>query len=205
MKIIVAESVDRYNKTGQNTLDIIKSCPRMWMKADSALLTHGKPMFKPDFTSEMSGVPYLALRISRMGKSIASRFAHRYYDAIGVAVDFTAEDVLRQLKKEGEPWEKAKSFDGSVCMGAWQELGDANNLTGIEISLSVNGDERSTAVVDNLLEEVGRVIEGVSRFFTIRQGDILLYGKPADKALVEVNDHITGLLNGQVLTEFNIK
>ena len=205
MKIIVAESVDRYNKTGQNTLDIIKSCPRMWMKADSALLTHGKPMFKPDFTSEMSGVPYLALRISRMGKSIASRFAHRYYDAIGVAVDFTAEDVLRQLKKEGEPWEKAKSFDGSVCMGAWLELGDANNLTGIEISLSVNGEKRSTAVVDNLQEEVGRVIEGVSRFFTIRQGDILLYGKPADKALVEVNDHITGLLNGQVLTEFNIK
>ena len=205
MKIIVAESVDRYNKTGQKTLDIMKSCPRMWMKADSALLTHGKPMFKPDFTSEMSGVPYLALRISRMGKSIASRFAHRYYDAVGVAVDFTAEDVLRQLKKEGEPWEKAKSFDGSVCMGAWQELGDANNLTGIEISLSVNGEERSTAVVDNLQEEVGRVIEGVSRFFTIRQGDILLYGKPADKALVEVNDHITGLLNGQVLTEFNIK
>ncbi|MBP5360930.1 MAG: fumarylacetoacetate hydrolase family protein [Bacteroidaceae bacterium] len=178
-------------------------CPRIWLKADSALLTHGKPMFKPDFTQELSAAPLLALRISRMGKSIPARFAHRYYDAVGVAVDFTAEDVLRQLRYEGEPWDLAKSFDGSVCLGEWQELemGDEQ----LEISLLINGVEQSVLHIADLKTEAGMVIEQVSGFFTLRQGDLLLMGSPEQKPLVEIDDHIEGSVDGKVLTRFNVK
>ena len=121
-----------------------------------------------------------------------------------IADDVRAADVA-VLNQETILGGTAFPYSGYPQFNSPQELGDADNMTKIAIGLSVNGEQRSSVVIDNLQEEVGRVIEGVSRFFTIRQGDILLYGKPADKALVEVNDHITGLLNGQVLTEFNIK
>lgn len=203
MKIIVAESSRAHNNLGNNALDIMQVCPRIWLKADSALLTHGKPMFKPDFTQELSAAPLLALRISRMGKSIPARFAHRYYDAVGVAVDFTAEDVLRQLRYEGEPWDVAKSFDGSVCLGEWQELemGDEQ----LEISLLINGVEQSVLHIADLKTEAGMVIEQVSGFFTLRQGDLLLMGSPEQKPLVEIDDHIEGSVDGKVLTRFNVK
>ena len=178
--------------------------PRIWLKADSALLTHGKPMFKPDFTQKLSAVPCLALRISRMGKSIPARFAHRYYDAVGVAVDFTAEDVLRQLRSEGEPWDMAKSFDGAVCLGRWEEL-EAKNEE-IDISLLINGKEQSSWRLENLKAKTTEVIEQVSKLFTLRQGDILLMDVESEvKSLVEINDHIEGQLNGTTLTEFNVK
>ena len=185
-------------------------CPRMWMKADSSLLTHGKPMFKPDFTTEMSAVPYMALRISRMGKSIPARFAHRYYDAVGVAVDFTAEDVLRQLQSKGEPWDMAKSFDGAVCLGDWQELRDEEtrwevSANAFSLSLFINGTKRSTLCINDLKAEAGIVIEQVSRFFTLRQGDILLMGQAEQRPLVEIDDHIEGILNERRLTKFNVK
>ena len=207
MKIIVAESADGYNKNGQNALDIMQECPRIWMKADSALLTHGKPMFKPDFTHEMSAAPYRALRISRMGKSIAARFAHRYYDAVGVAVDFTAEDVLRQLSRHGEPWDKAKSFDGSVCLGDWLETAELPKAPadGLTARLLIDGEEKSSLHIADLKAEAGLVIEKVSRFFTLRQGDILLTGKPKEKPLVEVDSHLEGVICGRKLTEFNVK
>ena len=204
MKIVVAESSRAYNKSCDNALDIMQACPRIWLKADSALLTHGKPMFKPDFTQELSAAPCLALRISRMGKSIPARFAHRYYDAVGVAVDFTAEDVLRQLRSEGEPWDKAKSFDGAVCLGRWEESEKKNEV--IVISLLVNGVEQSSLRLENLKAEAGEVIEQVSKLFTLRQGDILIIGCESEaKPLVEINDHMAGRLNGTTLTEFNVK
>lgn len=205
MKIIVAENACGYNKNGLPALNIVQDCPRMWLKADSALLTHGKPMFKPDFTEELSAAPYVVLRISRMGKSIPARFAHRYYDAVGVAVDFTAEDVLRQLRRAGEPWDMAKSFDGSVCMGTWHELGCGEDESGLSVKLIVNGTERSAMEIKSLKAEAGDVIERVSCLFTLRQGDILLMGNPQEKPLVDVDNHVECTLNGQTLTEFNIK
>ncbi|MBO4730612.1 MAG: fumarylacetoacetate hydrolase family protein [Bacteroidaceae bacterium] len=186
----------------------MQACPRIWLKADSALLTHGKPMFKPDFTRELSAAPYLALRISRMGKSIPARFAHRYYDAVGVAVDFTAEDVLRQLRSEGEPWDMAKSFDGSVCLGEWLELGVRSEELGVnevKLTLLVDGTEQSTLPISDLKAEAGEIIEQVSGLFTLRQGDILLMGKPERKPLVEIDNHIEGMINGRLLTKFNVK
>lgn len=211
MKIIVVESALAsksaavYNKNGDNALDIQKECPRVWFKADSALLTHGKPVFVPEFTKQLSAAPYLALRICRMGKSIPARFAYRYYDAASVAVDFTAQDVLRELRAKGEPWDMAKSFDGSVCIG--REIACASLTAGRELTLTllVDGEPSSTTVISDLAALAGRAIEQISRFFTLRQGDWLLIGKPDCTPLVKIGSHIAGTLEGEALTEFNIK
>lgn len=205
MKIIIVESVRGYNKKPSDTLDIIKDCPRLWMKADSALLKNNKPFFIPDFTRECSASAYLALRICRMGKCITARFAPRYYDAYGIVVDFTAEDVLRQLREAGEPWEVAKSFDCSAACGDFVEIGEDDDLKMMKVSLEINGKEETSTIIDNVRSFANDAIESVSRFFTIRQGDLLLIGCPKMKPLVNIDDHIIGWLNGQKLIEFNVK
>lgn len=189
----------------QRAVDIIKDCPRLWMKADSALLKNQKPFFIPDFTCECSAGVYLALRVSRLGKSIAARFSHRYYDALSVVVDFTAEDVLRRLREAGEPWDIAKSFDSSVALGDFVDATAFDASSDITITLTINGGEKSSARIEAVGDFAGQAIEAVSRFFTIRQGDIILIGHPNKKPLVQIDDHLVGYLNGKPLLEFNIK
>ena len=206
MKIIVVESSDACNKQPYKTLfNELSDCPRLWIKADSALLKNNKPFFIPEFTNECSASVYLALRICRMGKSIPARFAYRYYDAYSAVVDFTAEDVLRQLANIGEPWDLAKSFDGSVAVGDFVEVSDMQKAESVEVCLNVNGEKVSLNKCENVADLAGRVIEGVSRIFTIRQGDLLLLGKPDKKPLVSIDDHLDTFLNGQKLLDFNVK
>lgn len=206
MKIIVIENTEPCNKIASDALfSVMKSCPRLWMKADSALLKNNKPFFIPEFTRECSASVYLALRISRMGKSVPARFAHRYYDAYTVAVDFTAEDLLRHLREAGEPWDMAKSFDASVAIGEFVEFGEYHHSVQVRASLSVNGTEVSENVCDDVNGFVDDALEKVSRIFTIRQGDLVLVGKPNSKAIVKINDHLTASLNGQTLLDFNVK
>ncbi len=206
MKIIVVESAGGYNKPDCRTFNnVLDGCPRLWLKADSALLKNNKPFFVPDFTQECSASTYVVLRISRMGKSIAARFARRYYDALSVAVDFTAEDVLRQLRQSGEPWDLAKSFDSSIALGDFVELDTAGGAARVSAKLEINGEERSLTVCDDICSMADCVIEAVSRVFTIRQGDLLLVGCPAEKPVVKINDHLDAFLNGQKLLDFNIK
>lgn len=205
MKIIVVESAEKYNKLEQNTFNnVLSLCPRLWLKADSALLKNNKPFFIPDFTQECSASVYVALRICRMGKSIPARFAHRYYDACSVAVDFTAEDVLRVLRKSGEPWDMAKSFDSSVAVGDFVDMHEVGGAA-VSARLEVNGEERSVNVCEDIAFFAGEVIESVSRVFTIRQGDLLLAGCPNGKPIVEINDHLDAFLNGRKVLDFNIK
>ena len=122
-------------------------------------------------------------------------------------MDFTAEDVLRQLSRQGEPWDKAKSFDGSVCLGDWLETAELPKAPadGLTARLLIDGEEKSSLHIADLKAEAGLVIEKVSRFFTLRQGDILLTGQPKEKPLVEVDSHLEGVICGRKLTEFNVK
>lgn len=260
MKIIVAEYAGPYNKkastalnikgserninddaqnaiTGASTAndeapDIINVCPRIWMKADSALLKGGKPMFLPDWTHDCSATPCLWARIKHTGKSIPARFAHRYYDQIGVGVDFTAEDVLCQLKEAGEPWEKAKSIDGSAVIGRplaqaanqsysanaeIEHAGTINELLAdtaehapqtqaMMLALIINREKKVEIVINNVGEALGYTIENVSRFFTLREGDYLFLSSAGiERPKVEIDDHIVCSLNNEVLTEFNVK
>lgn len=211
MKIIVAEYARTYNKKAAATFNIKDNCPRLWMKADSALVKGGKPVFMPDWTQECTAALCLWARIKHIGKSIPARFAHRYYDQIGVGVDLTAEDILRALRKEGEPWDKAKSFDGSAIIGSplnieqWEEaMQDAKQT--LTLSLAINNEKKTEITIEDVSHTLGEVIEAVSRFFTLREGDYLFLSPEDNKPqVVGINDHITCALNGERLTEFNIK
>lgn len=206
MKIIVVENFCDYNKTQANTLlnkDIAGL--NLWMKADSALLKNNKPFFIPDFTEECSASVYLALRICRLGKSIPARFASRYYDAFGVVVDFTAEDVLRQLRVDGRAWDMAKSFDSSAVEGEFISTSEIDVKSALVASLEINGEIVSETVCEDIERNVGNVISAVSRVFTIRQGDLLLVGCPKSKPVVKIGDRVSGFLNGRKLLEFNVK
>ena len=206
MKIIVVENICDYNKTQADALlnkDIVGM--NLWMKADSALLKNNKPFFIPDFTEECSASVYLALRICRLGKSIPARFASRYYDAFGVVVDFTAEDVLRQLRVEGRAWDMAKSFDCSAVEGEFIPTGEVDVKSALVASLEINGEIVSKTICEDIERNVGNAISVVSRVFTIRQGDLLLVGCPNFKPVVKIGDRVSGFLNGQKLLEFNIK
>lgn len=184
--------------------DIIDECPRIWMKADSALLKGGKPMFLPDWTHECTATLCLWARIKHTGKSIPQRFAHRYYEEIGVGVDFTAEDLLRTLKEAGEPWEKATSFDGAAVIG--QPLANTESMQAMTLALIINGEKKVETIINNVGEVLGNAIEDISRFFTLREGDYLfLSPKDIERPKVEINDHVLCVMNDEALTEFNIK
>lgn len=221
-----SQSNSKYTlKAGDGAPGIMDACPRIWMKADSALLKGGKPVFLPDWTQDCSATLCLWARIKHMGKSIPARFAHRYYDQLGVGVDFTAEDVLRRLKEAGEPWEKAKSFDGSAVIG--QPLAQVENQSCSEnteaefvadkaehtpqtqamtLALTINREKKVETIINNVDEALGYAIENVSRFFTLREGDYLFLSPAGiEHPKVEIDDHIACSLNKKVLTEFNVK
>lgn len=202
---IGSQSNSKYTlKAGDGAPGIMDACPRIWMKADSALLKGGKPVFLPDWTQDCSATLCLWARIKHMGKSIPARFAHRYYDQLGVGVDFTAEDVLRRLKEAGEPWEKAKSFDGSAVIG--QPLAQAESMQAMTLALTINREKKVETIINNVDEALGYTIENVSRFFTLREGDYLFLSPAGiERPKVEIDDHIACSLNHEVLTEFNVK
>ncbi len=218
MKIIVAQYNEQYNQCGERynkkeptALNIIDKCSKIWMKADSALLKGGKPMFLPDWTQECSATLCLWARIKHMGKSIPARFAHRYYDQIGVGVDFTAEDVLRALRKAGEPWDMAKSFDGSAIIGnshTIEQTDDEQQCAHqtLTLALTINNEKKTEITIEDVGHTLGEMIEAVSRFFTLREGDYLFLSPNDNKPqAVGINDHIACMLNGERLTEFNVK
>lgn len=204
MKIIVADCSLAGNGLNAKAFDI-DCVPGIWLKADSALLTNGKPFFIPDFTNECSARVCVAVRMCRLGKCIAARFADRYFDALGVAIEFTAEDVLRKLRADGRPWEYAKSFDASVCMGKWVSVPADATKRNIEASFSVNNAVAGRVVIEDWRGVVCRLIESMSQVFTLRQGDMLLICQSSDGVVVNVNDHIEAWLGGERLTEFNVK
>lgn len=204
MKIIVADCAFEGNKNGADALDITGN-PVLWLKADSALLTNGKPFFIPDFTNECSAAVCLAVRICRLGKCISARFAERYYDALGVAIDFTAEDVLRKLREERSPWDMAKSFDSSVVMGKWEAVDEDWTGAEVEISMQINNCEKVKLTINDAKGKINNIVEAMSKIFTLRQGDILMLYIEQEKPVVAINDHIVGCLNGGKMTEFNIK
>jgi len=212
VKIIAVDSDVANNKLWPDALDIKDNsdeqpqAPMLWFKADSALLVNGKPFFIPNFTNECSAAVCLAVRVCRLGKCIAAKFAPRYYDAIAVAVDFTAEDVLRLLRQQQMPWDLAKSFDASVALGRWHELDALNNEAHEDVQLKMTvADKQTTIVVHNYRNLINNVIEKLSDIFTLRQGDILLVCKQQTKIVVQINDHVTGWLDAEKLTEFNVK
>jgi fumarylpyruvate hydrolase len=179
--------------------------PIFFMKPDTALLQRGRPFFLPDFSEEVHYEMEVVVKIDRLGKNIAERFAHRYYSEVTVGIDFTARDIQRRQKERGLPWEIAKSFDNSAAIGTFVSKSDFEELSNLDFHLDINGKMVQRGNTSDMIFTVDKIISYISRFFTLKVGDILFTGTPAGVGSVAINDHLQGYLGGQKLLDFRVK
>ena len=179
--------------------------PVIFMKPDTALLRNGNPFFLPDFSGEIHYETELVLKISRLGKNIAEKFAHRYYDEITVGIDFTARDLQRKQKELGLPWEIAKGFDHSAPIGEFIPKNNMPAINNINFRLDINGKTVQQGNSGDLIYSFDKIIAYISRFFTLKIGDLVFTGTPAGVGGVSVNDRLEGYIEGDKLLDFKIK
>ena len=180
--------------------------PVIFMKPDSAILKDGKPFFVPDFSHEVHYETEVVVRICRLGKNIAPRFAHRYYDAVTVGIDFTARDLQRKFREAGNPWELCKGFDNSAAIGTFISLEQAGgDLQNLDFHLDIDGCEVQRGNTADMLFKIDDIIAYVSRFMTLKIGDSLFTGTPAGVGPVSVGQHLQGYLGGEKLLDFHIR
>jgi len=179
--------------------------PVFFMKPDSSLLLDNRHFYLPGFSNEIHYEVELVVKINRLGKTIEARYAHRYYDEIGLGVDFTARDLQRQLIEKGLPWEKSKAFDSSAVLGEFipkEELGD---LGQIDFSLRKNGEIVQHGNSRDMIFAVDTIIEHVSQFVTLKIGDLIYTGTPAGVGPVKINDQLEGFIGERKMFDFLVK
>lgn len=204
MKIIaVGMNYAAHNKELHHTLELTE--PTIFMKSDSSLLKDGKPFFIPDFSSEIHYETELVIKVDRLGKNIAERFAHRYYHEVTVGIDFTARDWQRRLRAQGLPWELSKSFDNSAAIGTFIPLAEAGNVNDLSFRLDLNGETVQEGHTREMLFSVNRIIAYVSRFFTLKIGDLIYTGTPAGVGPVHIGDRLEGYLGDRKLLDFHVR
>ena len=204
MKIIaVGMNYAAHNKELHHTLELTE--PTIFMKSDSSLLKDGKPFFIPDFSSEIHYETELVIKVDRLGKNIAERFAHRYYHEVTVGIDFTARDWQRRLRAQGLPWELSKSFDNSAAIGTFIPLAEAGNVNDLSFRLDLNGKTVQEGHTREMLFSVDRIIAYVSRFFTLKIGDLIYTGTPSGVAPVAIGDHLQGYIGERKLLDFFVR
>ena len=179
--------------------------PVIFTKADSALLNNGKPFFVPEEMGRIDHETELVVRICRLGKGISEQFAHRYYDAVTVGIDFTARDVQAKLKKAGRPWEIAKGFDGSAVIGEWIDMKEVADIQNVNFHLDINGKTVQSGFSGDMLYRVDEIIAYISRFFTLKTGDLLYTGTPAGVGPVHPEDHLEGYFEDRKVLDFHCK
>ena len=204
MKIIaVGMNYANHNKEMRNSL--LLSEPIIFMKPDSALLKDGKPFFIPDFSSEIHYETEVVVKINKLGKNIAEKFAHRYYNEITVGIDFTARDLQREFRQKGLPWELSKGFDGSAVIGDFVSLSAFESVQCIDFHLDIDEKTVQAGNTSDMLFSVNRIIEYVSRFNTLKMGDLIYTGTPAGVGKVEIGNHLQGYLGERKLLDFYVR
>lgn len=180
--------------------------PVIFLKPDSAILKDGKPFFLPDFSNEIHYETEVVVRICRLGKHIAPRFAHRYYDAVTVGIDFTARDLQRRFREAGNPWELCKGFDNSAAIGTFVSLEQAGgDVQQLDFHLDIDGCTVQHGNTADLLFRVDDIIAYVSRFMTLKIGDLLFTGTPVGVGPVSIGQHLQGYLGAEKVLDFHIR
>ena len=204
MKIIaVGMNYDQHNKELGHTL--VNKEPVIFLKPDSALLKDGKPFFIPEFSKQVDYETELVVRICRLGKNIAPRFAHRYYDAVTVGIDFTARDLQTEYREKGLPWELCKGFDNSAAIGTFVPMERFADIQQLQFSLEIDGKEVQHGNTADMLFTVDQIIAHVSRFMTLKIGDLIYTGTPVGVGPVAIDQHLQGYLEGEKLLDFYIR
>ncbi|MGC9353094.1 MAG: fumarylacetoacetate hydrolase family protein [Mariniphaga sp.] len=180
--------------------------PVFFMKPDSALLRNNDPFYIPEWTNEVHHEIELVLRVCRLGKNIETRFAHRYYDEIGIGVDFTARDVQNELKKKGLPWEKAKAFDrAAVISSTFSPVSIFPTPETIRFKLNINGQTVQEGNSGLMIFGFDEIISHISKYMTLKIGDLIYTGTPAGVGPVKIGDRLEGYLEDKKLLDFVVK
>lgn len=204
MKILaVGWNYSDHNKEMNRSL--LPQQPVIFSKPDSAILKGGKPFFLPDFSAQIEYEAELIIKICKVGKNIATRFAHRYYNEISIGIDFTARDLQRQQKESGGPWEICKSFDNSAVLGEFVPMSKFEDINNINFSLNLNDCRVQKGNSSEMIFSVDEIIAYVSKYFTLKIGDIIFTGTPSGVGPVMANDHLVGFVEDQKLLDFYVK
>lgn len=183
----------------------VPSEPLIFMKPPTALVLNNKPIYYPEFTSDLHYEGELVLRICKNGRSVAPEFASRYYDAVAFGIDFTARDLQDRLKQKGQPWEIAKGFDRSAPLSAFIPLENLTNPADIHFQMKKNGEVVQDGHTRNLIFPFDRLIVEISRYFTLHKGDYIFTGTPAGVGPVQIGDTLEGLIEGQNMLFCGVK
>jgi acylpyruvate hydrolase len=179
--------------------------PVIFMKPDTALLKDNAPFFYPEFTKDLHHEVEVVLKISKVGKHIEEKFAHRYYSEIGLGIDFTARDIQAECKKKGLPWEKAKAFDHSAPIGEFVAVAALKDKNAIDFHLDLNGKTVQQGNTRDLIFSFDQLVSYISKFVTLRMGDLIYTGTPAGVGAVKIGDKLEGFMEGKKMFQFDIR
>ena len=179
--------------------------PVIFMKPDTAILPKKTPFTIPEFSKDVHHEVEVLVKICKVGKYISPKFAHKYYDEIGLGIDFTARDLQTKLKEKGLPWEKAKAFDHSAIIGDFLPKNNYSSLENINFELRKNSEIVQKGSTSMMLWNIDEIVSYVSQFFTLKKGDIIFTGTPKGVAAVNVNDVLEGFLEGKQMFKIQIK
>ena len=179
--------------------------PVFFMKPDTAISPKGHPFFIPEFSKNVQYEVELVIRIKRLGKHIEEKFAHKYYDQIGLGIDFTARDIQQEVKEKGLPWEKAKGFDGSAVISRKYIDKKEIELADLNFSLKKNGEIVQSGNTQQMLFKIDQIIAYVSQFYTLKIGDLIYTGTPAGVGKVNPGDFLEGFIEEQKMFEVKVR
>jgi len=203
MKIICvgrnyAEHIEELNNT-------VPKDPVLFLKPDTSILLKKQPFFIPEFSNDVHHEVEILVKINRIGKHIDRKFAHKYYDEIGLGIDFTARDLQSQLKEKGLPWEKAKAFDGAAVVGNFLPKSNFEDVNNINFSLEKNGNVQQIGNTSLMLWKIDTLIEYISKYFTLKIGDVIFTGTPSGVGKVNSNDVLKGFVEEKELFSIKVK
>lgn len=178
--------------------------PVVFFKPETAVLKKNEPFFYPSISNDIHHEVEVLLKICKVGKNIEERFAHKYYDEIGLGIDFTARDLQSKAKEKGLPWTLAKGFNGSAPISEFRPKSNYD-LTNLDFSLSVDGKEVQKGNTSLMLFSFDYIISYITKFITLKKGDIIFTGTPKGVGPVQIDNHLDGYLNGEKLLDFNVK
>ena len=204
MKIIAVGKNYREHTLEFDGSDEKPAVPLIFMKPDSAIIKNGKHFYVPDFLGRIDYEAEIVVRINKLGKSIPARFAHRYYDAITVGIDFTARDLQRKLIAAGEPWDMSKGFDGSAVLGDFRPV-ERYDINNINFSLTINDEVVQSANSSQMYFSVDEIVAYVSRFCTLKTGDLIFTGTPAGSGPATIGTHLKGYIGDDKVLDFHVR
>ncbi|TAE38135.1 MAG: FAA hydrolase family protein [Sphingobacteriales bacterium] len=202
MKIIaIGRNYAEHTKELNNTTP---TQPVIFLKPDTAVLKNNQAFYHPDFSTNIHHEVEVIVKISKEGKYIAKKFAHKYYNEVSVGIDFTARDIQEKLKQNGLPWAIAKAFDNSAPVGSFISK-EGLNLANLNFRLEVNNSIKQQGNTSDMLFTIDDIIAFASQYFTLKKGDLLFTGTPAGVGKIHIGDRLTGYIEDMKLLDFEVK